>query len=95
MIVFHDNALTIKGRLTQDTVVDVLKQSVALLLKAPINTVIKVDVSTVSHCDSACLAFATALLREGKKRKLTVQWIGLPQQMSDLAKLSGIDSMLL
>lgn len=90
-IVLNSNELRIQGALAQETVVEAICKCEALL---PSNKTMNVNFSTVSYCDSASLAFMTALLRLGKERNMTLTYIQVPQQIIDLAKVSGLDKIL-
>lgn len=91
MIRFDNTALIIEGALTQQTVVEALNQSIKQL---PTNTVIQVNFEGVTHSDSASLAFLMALLREAKKKSVRLQFVELPKQMLELARVSGVLSVL-
>ncbi len=60
----------------------------------PSNRDIQVDLSAISRCDSASLAFLTALLREGKTKKLNIRFINMPNQMLQIGMVSGLDHIL-
>ncbi len=81
----------ITGDLTQDTVMSALAQSIKLLAR---DSHYKVNLSAVGRCDSASLAFLTALMREGKSKGTQLQFNHLPMQMLQIGKVSGLIDIL-
>lgn len=86
----QDNVLAITGDLTQDTVMSALQQCTNLLTKKELH----IDFSQVKRCDSASVAFLTALLREGKQKQIDLHFQHLPEQMLQIARVSGLESIL-
>lgn len=86
----QDDELHIEGALTQQTVMTAWKSCQALLT-SKIQTI---NFSQVTLCDSTSIVFLVALLREKKKAALQFKFIGLPKQMLDLAKVSGLEVLL-
>lgn len=87
----HGEELLVGGKLTHETVMLALEKSMAVL---PSNCQINVNLSGVSRCDSASLAFLTALIREGKKKNTQFQFSHMPGQMLQISWVSGLDDVL-
>ena len=83
--------INIQGMLTQETVMEAVNECDSLLSS---NQKVKINLSGVIRCDSASLAFLTALMRLAKKKKTQLSFIHPPKQMISLCKVSGIDSIL-
>ncbi|MBS0286206.1 MAG: STAS domain-containing protein [Proteobacteria bacterium] len=86
-----DDNLIISGELTQDTVMSALAQCQKLL---PRGKEIEVNLSAVIRCDSASLAFLTALIRESNAKQSKLRFTNLPKQMLQIGRVSGLDSIL-
>ncbi len=91
MVTFQNNELIISGPLTQSTVQGMLEKSKALV---PQQGKIYVNLANVERCDSASLAFLTALLREAKKKQTQLLFIHLPKLMYALGRVSGLNNLL-
>lgn len=90
-VTFLDNELLIKGPLTQDTVTKALFTSQPLI---PKGKSFVLNLSGVNACDSASLAYVTAMMRLSLAKKTTIQLSHVPKEMLDLATVSGINSLL-
>ncbi len=86
-----DNILYITGDLTQDTVMSALEQCCKLLVP---RTHMDIDFSAITRCDSASVAFLTALLREGKGKEVQLRFSHLPEQMLQISRVSGLENIL-
>ncbi|MFI4938007.1 MAG: lipid asymmetry maintenance protein MlaB [Candidatus Berkiellales bacterium] len=91
-IQFHHNELMVTGMLTQNTVTQALAESLAFMPKN--NSLLVVNLSAVTHCDSASLAFLMSLVRVAKKNQIVLKFTHMPKQMRDLSLVSGIDNFL-
>lgn len=89
-ITLKNGELVIQGELTQQTVMEALRRCEALFSG---QQSIQLNLSGVSRCDSASLAFLTALLRKAKQQHLTLKFIHLPKQLKDLSTVSGLDDI--
>lgn len=87
----ENNQCMVSGPLTFDTIISVTNQFKPLL---PSDAKFIVNFSKVTKCDSASLAFITGILREAKQRKLDIHFIGVPDQLSNLIRVGGLDSIL-
>lgn len=81
----------VAGDLTQETVMSALSTCSKLL---PSKAKIEVDFSGIKKCDSASLAFLTALLREGKAKETQLLFTHLPVQMLQIGRVSGLEHIL-
>jgi phospholipid transport system transporter-binding protein len=87
----NQDTCAVLGPLTFDTVQAVLHQCRTLFVKKDKLTI---DLSKVTKCDSASVAFIIALLRESKKQSIELLFIGFPQQLRDLIRVGGLDSII-
>lgn len=82
----------VAGNLSFDTASYLLQQGNVLFATA---SNITIDLSAVSHADSAGLALLLEWLRYGKLNNKTVRYINMPAQLKSLAAISEVDTMLL
>jgi len=87
-----DNQFAISGILGFDSVTTLMEQSRGLFASA--NNV-NVDLSAVTHADSAGLALLLEWLRYGKLNNKPVRYQNLPAQLQSLAAISEVDTLLL
>jgi phospholipid transport system transporter-binding protein len=83
--------LHLSGVLNFDTAAKAWQQTQTLWLKANSLTL---NLQAVSHADSAALAYLMAVMRLAKQKKMSLQIIHMPKALQDLAKVSGIESLL-
>lgn len=88
---FLDNELMVKGPLTQETVTVALSSSQTLI---PSGQTFTLNLNGVNGCDSASLAFVTALMRMSLAKKAKIQLSHVPKEMMELATVSGINGFL-
>lgn len=86
-----NNDIVITGPLVQDTVMGGLAQCRPFLVSQQTRIF---DFTHVTQCDSASLAFALALLRAAKSQGCAIHFSHLPDQMRDLAQVSGVTAFL-
>lgn len=55
---------------------------------------LEVDLSGVTHSDSAGLALLVEWLREARRRKLALQFTHVPRQMRDIAHVTSLERIL-
>jgi phospholipid transport system transporter-binding protein len=53
-----------------------------------------VDLSEVSEMDSSLLAAVFAWLRHARQRELEISFVNLPQALSTIARLYGVDELV-
>lgn len=86
-----DNVWRIEGELTFSSVNALLKQSKGLWRD---NQDILVDLSKVTHADSAALALLLEWKRVAKKLKKEIEFQHLPKQLKSLVEISHISTMI-
>ena len=89
----ENGSYAIEGELNNQTVPDISKQ-----LHTLISTVegknITLDLALVSRSDSAGVALLIEVMQLAKSANLTLLFTNLPQQMKDIAGLSGLLEIL-
>jgi len=86
------NVLQIKGELTFNTVTKLWKASEKLLLT--MGPKIRIDLSGVTHSDSASLALLTGWQRVAVKNDKSIEFEHLPPQLMNIVKISRLDEVL-
>jgi len=86
-----DNQFAVGGVIGFESVTDLLEQSKALFSSA---SAINIDLSAVTHADSAGLALILEWLRDGKHNNKVVRYQNLPAQLRSLAVISEVDALL-
>jgi phospholipid transport system transporter-binding protein len=81
----------VSGPLVLSTVTEVLRQSE---LKFEGNQRLEIDLHGVTESDSAGLALLIEWLRRARMKKQSVDFVGLPQQLTALARISEIEDLL-
>lgn len=84
------NTLFLKGPFVKATVMALWKE-VKPLLKGQVQNI---DLSEISQCDTASLAFLVAVLRETRDKASAVRFIHMPKQMFEIAKVNGLTTLL-
>lgn len=85
------NQFAVSGNLSFATVSELLKQSKPLFGDV---TSIDIDLSAVTHADSAGLALLLEWLRYGKQHSKVVHYRNLPAQLRSLAAISEVELLL-
>lgn len=84
--------LSISGTITRETVVEQLEH----VSKKLVSNTRTVDLSGVTMVDSTALAFWVEVERRAKQLALPqLSWTGVPDQMLSIAKLVGMEAMIL
>lgn len=83
----------IEGILNNQTVPVISQQLVKLIPSVEGKSVI-LDLSLVSHSDSAGVALLVEVMQLAKSAELTLLFANLPKQMKDIAGLSGLLDIL-
>lgn len=83
--------IKISGVLTVNTVEYALEQTKPLI---PYDETVTIQLDGVLTCDSAGLAFLTAILREAKRKRTKLLFHKVPKQILDLSRVSGLDGLL-
>ena len=87
-----DNTIVLSGELNMQTVPVLLAQMPELLDKA--STELCVDLKDISRSDSAGLALLVEWMQLARQEQCTLKFVHLPRQMLDIARVSGLDSIL-
>lgn len=85
----EDGKVFVKGELSFESVAGLLGED---LFTGQQKLVI--NLSEVTHSDSAGLALLINWYREAKKNSVTIEFEGVPQKMAALAKVSSLDKIL-
>jgi len=88
----NNGKLYISGNLNFDSVVELWDESLPLLQNLQS---LHVDLSNVTESNSAGLALLVEWLRYADQNKKTITFKYLPQQLLSIAKISGVDEILL
>ena len=59
------------------------------------HTALQFDLGLVERSNSAGLALLIACMREAVKQGKSVRFLNIPEHMQDIARVSGLDEMLL
>lgn len=86
-----NNQFALSGNLNFDTVSDLLKQGESRFSSV---ASIQIDLSAVTHVDSAGLALLLEWLRYGKHHNKPVRYQNLPEQLRSLAAISEVETLL-
>lgn len=82
---------TVEGDFNYDTAAALWTTSKALLATAP--SPIRIDLSGITHSDSAGVALLIAWLRSARQQKKTIQFLHLPVQITAILKVSGLETI--
>ncbi|MDY6943616.1 MAG: STAS domain-containing protein [Pseudomonadota bacterium] len=85
-------AVHVRGELTFATVPSAIEALVDVFPSASSELVL--DLSKVSHSDSAGLALLIEWLRLARDRQVTLRFVGVPAQMTALAQVTRVDQLL-
>ena len=83
----------IEGELNMQTVPDVTRQLLDLLPTTE-GEKFTLDLASVSRSDSAGVALLVEVMQQAKNAKLELSFSNLPQQMQDIAGISGLLEIL-
>jgi len=81
----------VRGAMTFESVTDLWRQSVEIF---PDEAVFQIDLTQVSHTDSAGLALLVEWLREGARRGARIELLNPPAQMLVLAGAANVEHVL-
>ena len=90
-IILENNRAAISGILNFKTVVALREEGEKLLSQ---QDGLEFDFSAVTKSDSAGLALLTAWFRSAQKKKKQITCTHLPQQLRDMARVSGLEKIL-
>lgn len=89
----ENGSYAIEGELNNQTVPDISKQLLALI-PAIEGKNITLDLALVSRSDSAGVALLVEVMQVAKSANLVLLFSNLPQQMKDIADISGLLDIL-
>ncbi len=81
----------VQGAMTFESVPDLWRQSVEIF---PDEAVFQIDLTQVTHTDSAGLALLVEWLREGARRGARIELLNPPAQMLVLAGAANVEQVL-
>ena len=85
----------IEGELNMQTVPEVSKQLAKLIKEQTLATEnLTLDLTSISRSDSAGVALLIDVMQHAKTSKITLLFSNLPQQMQDIAGISGLLDIL-
>ncbi|MBO9489585.1 STAS domain-containing protein [Endozoicomonas sp. G2_1] len=85
----------ISGRLTQATVPALTKKIVKKLLQLPSGqSALTLDLSKLTHVDTAGLAWLLYVIEQAHKANVAVTLSELPEDLINLTRLTGVDDLL-
>lgn len=82
---------SLSGELSFATVTELLQQSRSLFAG---ESSVEVDLSGVTHGDSAGLSLLIEWLRQAKLQSRQLRYVALPAQLNALASISDVDGLL-
>ena len=88
-----DGSLSLSGCISHQTVPDLLKQSKKLFDDNSRAEII-IDLKQVSRSDSSGVALLIEWMRQASKGSKTIRFLNIPEQMLEIAKVSGVDKIL-
>jgi phospholipid transport system transporter-binding protein len=84
----------IEGELNMQTVPEVSKQLAKLIKEQTATENLTLDLASISRSDSAGVALLVDVMQHAKTSKITLLFSNLPQQMQDIAGISGLLDIL-
>lgn len=87
------DALALSGDLRAGSAAQLLEQGRAAIAAVP-GTRAALDLSLVTRSDSAGLALVVDWIRAARRRGLELDIRGVPRQLAEIARVSGLDSLL-
>lgn len=81
----------VQGVMTFDSVAALWRQSMDIF---PDEAVFQIDLTQVTHTDSAGLALLVEWLREGARRGARIELLNLPAQLLVLAEAANVEKVL-
>ena len=81
----------LRGELSFSTVMDLLRDSAALLWR---NSSVTLDLAGVTRTDSAGLALLVEWIRIARQRGKTIRFCNIPEQLMAVAQVAGLGELL-
>jgi phospholipid transport system transporter-binding protein len=99
-----DGSIAIIGELNHQNVPVLLKKSISIIFNndrdrssnqsSDQSRDLAIDLNAVSRSDSAGVALLIEWMRQAKKNSKTIRFNNIPEQMHEIAMVSGVDKML-
>jgi phospholipid transport system transporter-binding protein len=86
-----ETGFEVSGDMRFSTVTGLLNESLAMFEGRQI---LEVDLEAVARVDSAGLALLIEWVRRGMKNNTEVQFVSMPDQMKEIARMSGLETIL-
>ena len=86
-----NNNLAIEGNISFSNVINVEKQGLNIIKVLP---TIKIDLKKLNSSDSSGLALLSSWVRAAKQQNKTISICNIPKFLSDLSRVSGLDTIL-
>lgn len=86
--------IRIHGDLNFTTVPLLRTEMLKLFQNQAISKQLSCDCSEVTHSNSAALALLTAIARHAKQQNIQIQFLNLPMQLLEVARMSNVDKVL-
>jgi len=90
--IINEQELNLSGHLIFITVAAIYKDNESYFRK--LKNDIKINLKQVKRVDSSALALLMSWLRFGQEQQCKVEFINIPKQLIDLAKLSSVDKLI-
>jgi ABC-type transporter Mla MlaB component len=87
----YEGGFSIIGELTFDTVLSAYEQAQSYF---QLGQALQIDLQHVTKGDSASLSLLARWMRLAKTQNITLSFLGLPESMRDLGRVSGLDAIL-
>jgi phospholipid transport system transporter-binding protein len=90
----NETLFAIEGELNMQTVPEASKLLAKLMAESSSSNNLALDLALVSRSDSAGVALLIDVMQLAKTAKMTLIFSNLPQQMQDIAGISGLADIL-
>ncbi|KPJ93823.1 MAG: hypothetical protein AMJ53_06475 [Gammaproteobacteria bacterium SG8_11] len=92
----EDGSIAIIGELDHQSIPALLKKSSGIFFSDHNRNSddLNIDLKAVSRSDSAGVALLIEWMRQAKKNHKTIRFDNIPEQMRELAEVSGVDKLL-
>ncbi len=87
-----DGSFQLEGELSYSNVSNIYRKTANLFKK--LNDDIQIDLSGVTHSDSAGIALLVEWLSEARDNNQVIQFINVPKQMLEMVRISSLDRVL-
>lgn len=88
-----DGNLSLKGAINHQTIPELLKLSNKYFNNREPKDIV-IDLKDVTLSDSSGVALLIEWMRQASRRQKNIRFLNIPQQMLEIAKVSGVDKIL-